>query len=163
MDRINIPDEYFHPAYNRTNKKTEKKKKAIKTGFSSILNITNHQEVEQDIELESNLNSTEELGELLDYVHQVGEDLKNNINVLNIKKYKTVVKRFIEIIINKSLTIEEHSSGINILKRKRFTLVQVINTKLERLAAGVLSEQKEQLEILRKVDEINGLLVDLLQ
>ena len=74
-----------------------------------------------------------------------------------------VVKRFMKIIVKKSLVTEEHSSGVNILKRKRFTLVQIIDTKLERLAAGVLTEQKEQLEILRKVDEINGLLVDLLQ
>ena len=163
MDRINIPDEYFHPAYHSTHKKTEKKKKALKTGFFSVLDHTSQQVDNQNIELEPEINSTEELGELLDYVHQVGEDLKTNTNVSNIMKYKTVVKRFIKIIVNKSLIIEEHSSGINILKRKRFTIIQVINKKLERLAAGVLHEQREQLEILRKVDEINGLLVDLLQ
>ena len=52
------------------------------------------------------------------------------------------------------------TSGANIAKRKRFTLVKVIDEKLEALAS-VLAAQKEQLAILAQIDEINGLLVDL--
>jgi len=59
------------------------------------------------------------------------------------------------------MTAEETTSGANIMKRKRFTLVKVIDEKLEALAASVLAAQKEQIAILAQIDEINGLLVNL--
>ena len=44
---------------------------------------------------------------------------------------------------------------------KKSYLLHVIDEKLERLGAYVLQNQKDKLEILRKVDELHGLLVDL--
>jgi uncharacterized protein YaaR (DUF327 family) len=41
-------------------------------------------------------------------------------------------------------------------------LIQVVDQKLEQLAAGILTGQASQLELLARVDEIAGLLVDLL-
>ena len=58
--------------------------------------------------------------------------------------------------------VEETTSGANIMKRKRFTLVKVVDEKLDSLAASVLAAQREQLTILAQIDEINGLLVDLI-
>jgi len=59
------------------------------------------------------------------------------------------------------LKVEQKESGINILKRKRFTSIRVIDQRLERLVADILQDQAEQLEILNRIDEINGLLVNL--
>jgi uncharacterized protein YaaR (DUF327 family) len=47
------------------------------------------------------------------------------------------------------------------MKKPKYALLQVINDKLDKLGAYVLSNQKDHLEILSKVDELNGLLVDL--
>ena len=71
------------------------------------------------------------------------------------------MKAFIEYAVAHSIAVEETTSGTNILKRKRFTLVKVIDEKLEALAASVLAAQKEQIAILAQIDEINGLLVNL--
>ena len=71
------------------------------------------------------------------------------------------MKAFITYAVQHSIAVEETTSGANILKRKRFTLVKVIDEKLEALAASVLAAQKEQLAILAQIDEINGLLVNL--
>jgi len=42
-------------------------------------------------------------------------------------------------------------------------LIQVVDHKLEQLAAGILAGQRSRLEILARVEEINGLLVDLIR
>jgi uncharacterized protein len=60
-----------------------------------------------------------------------------------------------------SIALEEKTSGANILKRKRFTMVKVIDEKLEALAVSVLAAQKDQLAILAQIDEINGMIVNL--
>ena len=48
------------------------------------------------------------------------------------------------------------------MKKKRFTLVKVIDEKLESLVAEILRGQSEQLKILERIEEINGLIVDII-
>ena len=57
--------------------------------------------------------------------------------------------------------MEEHTSGGNVLNRKRFSIVQIIDQKLDRLVQGMLQSQESQMELMSRVEEIHGLLVDL--
>ncbi len=99
--------------------------------------------------------------ELLDGVFASGEALKKVPTMETIKDYRQKVKDFVKYVVQKSVRVEETLSGANILKRKRFTLVRVIDEKLDALAASVLAAQKEQISILAQIDQINGMLVDL--
>ncbi len=103
----------------------------------------------------------EALEELLDEVNESGERLHESQSLENIRAFRESVKRFLAYVVKHALDVEEHVSGGNILKRKKFTLVEVIDRKLESLAAAVLAGQADQMEILRRIDEIRGLLVDL--
>jgi uncharacterized protein len=100
------------------------------------------------------------LEELLDDVFTAGDHLKSAPTLDAIKDYRQKVKAFVRYAVEHSIAVEETTSGANILKRKRFTLVKVIDEKLESLALSVLAAQKEQLAILAQIDEINGLLVN---
>ena len=100
------------------------------------------------------------LEELLDGVFSSGDQLKRAPTLEAIKDYRQKVKAFVQYAVDHAISVEETTSGANILKRKRFTLVKVIDEKLEALAASVLSAQKDQLLILAQIDEINGLLVN---
>ncbi|MCK5198436.1 MAG: DUF327 family protein, partial [Spirochaetales bacterium] len=60
----------------------------------------------------------------------------------------------------------ETTAGANfnpLKKQKRYTIIRVVDEKLERLAAGVLQNQSDKLYILEKIEEINGLIVNLLK
>lgn len=103
----------------------------------------------------------EALEELLDEVNGCGERLHESQSLENIKAFRESVRRFLAYVIKHALAVSEHVSGANILKRKKFTLVEVIDRKLESLAAAVLTGQADQMEILRRIDEIRGLIVDL--
>ncbi len=107
--------------------------------------------------------SQAELEALLDDVHELGEDLKRDPNPQAVVAYKLAVRNFVHYVVERTYRLEEKTSGTNILKRKKFVVLNVIDRKLERLAAEILNSQRNQLEILRKVDEIYGILVDLLQ
>ncbi len=99
--------------------------------------------------------------ELLDGVFSAGDALKSAQTVDTIREYRGKVRAFLAYVVDHVLALEQTTSGTNIMKRKRFTLVKVIDAKLDELAASVLAAQKQQLGILARVDEINGLLVDL--
>jgi uncharacterized protein YaaR (DUF327 family) len=100
--------------------------------------------------------------ELLDGVFAAGDQLKSAPTIDAIREYRQKVRAFVKYAVDHMLSVEETTSGANIMKRKRFTLVKVIDEKLDSLAASVLAAQREQLAILAQVDEINGLLVDLI-
>jgi uncharacterized protein YaaR (DUF327 family) len=107
--------------------------------------------------------SEEALRELLDDVHSSGDELKRRPFPEEIKQYQRAVRNFLHYVVENGYAIEERTSGVNLKKRKKFTLVQVVDRKLESLAASILANQVSQIEMLARIDEIAGLLVNLLQ
>jgi len=72
------------------------------------------------------------------------------------------VRNFIHYVVENSLAIEKFQTKRRELRKlKPHVQIQVIDRKLEELAAAILSGQATQLERVSKIDEITGLLVDL--
>jgi uncharacterized protein YaaR (DUF327 family) len=166
MAKVDFPEgntPFFNPAaYARAETQKTKEKPAprgaAKPRFAHIL------ESAQELEPPPDLPASEEAVQgLLDDVHSAGDDLKNRPFPEEIKRYKQAVRNFLHHVVENGYALEEHTSGAGLLKRKKFTLVQVVDRKLEQLAAGILSGQTLQLELLARIDEIAGLLVNLLQ
>jgi uncharacterized protein len=163
MAKVDFPDgtsPFFNPAAYAGIKRDEKKVK-VKPFSKALEQAAGEMVSESETIGPIGIASDEMLRELLDGVHESGEELKARAVPDTIKRYKTAVRAFLHYIVENGYTAEERISGTNILKRKKFTLLQVVDRKLEQLAAGILAGQSSQLEILAKVDEINGMLVDL--
>jgi uncharacterized protein YaaR (DUF327 family) len=107
--------------------------------------------------------SEADLSRLLDEVHASGDKLKENPTIEIVQAYKRSVRDFVHYVVERSYAVEEKTSGGSILKRKKFYRIAVIDESLEKLAAEILRNQRDKLEILRRVDEIYGMLVDLLR
>ncbi|TVR54932.1 MAG: DUF327 family protein [Spirochaetaceae bacterium] len=166
MDRVENTGSFF--AYRRETR--EKKRADGKTPaqpiprFASLLDpVSEPASIGPAVEATSDETDRVELHELLDAVHARGDKLKRHLSADAIQEYKNAVRRFISAVLDGGYSVDERSSAGNVLKRKKFTLISVIDGKIERLASGVFATQRDQIEILRRIDEINGLLVDLLQ
>jgi len=105
--------------------------------------------------------SDAEAAELLDSVFEAGDRLKHQTDLQSLRDYKESVRRFLSVVVKRGLAVQEHQSGADVMKRKRYALIRVIDEKLERLAAGMISNQRNQIDLLARIDEINGLIVDL--
>ncbi len=99
--------------------------------------------------------------ELLDAVFEAGDRLKRHADSATLAAYREAVRAFLTAVVDRGMDVEERTSGADVLRRKRYALVRVIDAKLEQLAAGMIASQKDQLDLLARVDEINGMLVDL--
>jgi uncharacterized protein YaaR (DUF327 family) len=163
MAKVELPDNLMLGLVpGLSGKKTEKKKEATKAkAFKSI--FKDAETIEHTPAAEEEPFSEAEASELLDSVHAAGEDLRRDPNPERIRAYKSAVRNFVHYVVERAYDVVEKSSGGNILKRKKFTTVVIIDERLERLAAEVLSTQRDKLDILRRLDEIHGLLVDLLR
>jgi uncharacterized protein YaaR (DUF327 family) len=121
--------------------------------------------------------SEETVTRLLDEVHSAGDDLKKRPFPEEIKKYKQSVRMFMQYVVENGFTVEKKEGIPNYLKphfkrsgdpteRQKcnaFARLHVIDEKLERLAADIMAAQGVQLGILARIDEISGLLVDLIR
>lgn len=164
-----LNNSFFNPAvYTGIKAETKKKqdasvRKGQKPFFSGILEHINRNAEAASVAVEDLPPSEEQVNELLDAVHSTGDDLKHRPLPEEILRYKAAVRNFLHYVVQHGYTIEKQVSGTNLLKRKNFAIVQVVDRKLEQLAAGILAGQTVQLEILARLEEITGLLVDLMQ
>jgi uncharacterized protein YaaR (DUF327 family) len=163
MDKIDFSAvSFMNPPLRQGSKKETKKARSESAAFF------------QDI-LESYASQTGELGpfmepapsdealtQLMDAVHSTGNDLSDRPFQQEILQYKKAVRNFIHYVVKNGFAVEEiHTSYRDHRKLKPYMQIQVIDHKLEELAAAILSGQTNQLERVSKLDEIKGLLVDL--
>jgi len=114
---------------------------------------------------------------LMDEVRSTGDVLKSRPLPEEIMRYKQAVRNFINYVVQNAFSLEYEEGLPNKLKAsfrgrrsspeadkaKSYTKVQVIDRKLENLAAMLLSNQMRQMELVSRLEEIRGLLIDLLQ
>jgi uncharacterized protein YaaR (DUF327 family) len=157
------------PGMKQDTKKTELKGKVQKprrTFFSELLEKSGGTSGELG-PLKELAPSEEALTELMDAVHSAGSDLIDRPFHDEIIKYKKAVRDFIHYVVENGYTVEKTKSLVqNPQVRRRgetkvHVQIQVLDRKLEELAAAILSGQADQLERISKIDEIKGLLVDL--
>ncbi|MCK8826704.1 YaaR family protein [Natroniella acetigena] len=98
------------------------------------------------------------LDQLLDLIDQQGEKLAQHRTFKEFVKYKKMVSSFVEEVVSKMYQVKEDYSPI---QGKVYNLVNKVDQSLEELTEMIINDQSAQLEILDKLDEMRGLLVDL--
>ena len=142
-------------------RKGRKTSDAGKTGFRGLLNKADA-ETDAAHEVRSAAEAEAALEVLLDEVYATGQDLARNPSPENVIAYKKAVGRFIRQVVDGSVELTETEGRLRKdMKKPKYAVLHVIDEKLEKLGAYVLQNQKDRLEILRKVDELHGLLIDL--
>ncbi|MCL2190710.1 MAG: YaaR family protein [Treponema sp.] len=119
----------------------------------------------------------EALDFLMDEVRSTGDALQSKPFPDEILRYKRAVRNFVHYVVKNGYELN-HETGVpkflkanykgprgtpEAMKQLSYTKIQVIDERLETLAAMLLSSQKQQIEIASRLEEITGLLVDLLQ
>ena len=115
------------------------------------------------------LSSKLENAELYDRLKQMMEDiaaqgdrLVKHVDIKDMKRYRELIKDFV----NEVVTNSHQFSRENFLDRRGrhrvYGLVKLVDKKLDDLAQELMKEEKSGLNILAKVDEIKGLLLDMI-
>jgi uncharacterized protein YaaR (DUF327 family) len=182
MDKVDSADAslYMNPsAYSQV--KDDKKSKGIRRGertdFSRIFDDLRSKTADELGPLADLPVSDETVNMLMDEVRSSGDILKSRPFPEEIIRYKQAVRGFINYVVKNSYSLEREAGLPNQMKhgftghrgtpkameRMKYTKIQLVDKKLEDLAAMLLSSQIRQMELVSRLEEIRGLLVDLLQ
>ena len=166
MDKIGSLGSGNFSYQDRDKKKVKKKESSAVSFLSALTRVDDASATGSAGEVSLGDAGGNDLEQLLDDLHQLGERLKQAPTMTAVLEYKRSVKEFLRYVVSHALEIEERE-GVKfanpLKKQKKYTMIKVIDQKVEQLAAGVLQNQRSQLDMLKAVDEIYGLLVDLMR
>ncbi|WP_216829490.1 YaaR family protein [Alkalihalobacterium elongatum] len=103
----------------------------------------------------------ERINQLMQKIDDQGKVLSETRTVDELRKYKALIKEFMEDAVSLGLRLEEKRGFNRRGRTKVYKIVQEVDRKLLDLTNAVLDKQKRGLEILDMVGEIKGLLVNI--
>ena len=105
---------------------------------------------------------SERLSVMMQEITMQGEKLGKHMDVRDMRRYRALIKNFMNEIVSRS----HEFSRENFLDRKGrhrvYGMVKLVDQKLDELARELISDEKDNIAILSKIDEIQGLLLDIL-
>jgi uncharacterized protein YaaR (DUF327 family) len=130
---------------------TKKKKETSESPRISFVEVLKHQSIDdQRVVLQG----------MLDEIEDMGNQLVQTRTVENLLAYKDMVKAFVDEAVREGLAVDERGGFSRRGRTKVLRLVEQVDKKLLELTDIILRQEKRQLEILRKVGQIQGLLLN---
>lgn len=132
---------------NKTQTSASKvKDNLIKTeSFSTSLNLANKEQSEQ------------RLKQMLEDIEKLGKKLTSTRSVGDARAYKLKIQEYLSFIVKNIYVLRREPGPFNYGIHVR---IEIINQKLDELTKELIQEQKENIDLANKIEEIRGLLVD---
>ncbi len=99
--------------------------------------------------------------EILRQIDSLSVDLKKAPTPSGVKKYRRLVAAFMKEAMSQTYELNEETHWDRNGNRKSFVTVRNINKALEELTDEVMNHEKKQIDLVAKLDEIRGMLLDL--
>ena len=102
------------------------------------------------------------IGALMDQISDQGERIKKHMDITDMKRYRALVKEFM----NEVVTHSHEFSRENFLDRRGrhrvYGIVRLVDAALDELAQELCKDESDNIAVLSKIDEIRGLLLDII-
>ncbi|MDS9473313.1 YaaR family protein [Sporosarcina pasteurii] len=104
---------------------------------------------------------SEQITRLLGNISMAGDRLARSRNLRDMAKFKMLVRRFLKDSVETGLALNQSHTWNQYGEGRRLKIVQIIDEKLIELAEDLLNEEKKAVDLLDKIGEIKGLLINL--
>jgi uncharacterized protein len=103
----------------------------------------------------------DKLQELLTEIDNAGERLSRSRTFKDLAKFKTLVKRFVKETVDFGMELKQSHSWNQFGQGRSLTIVETIDQKLVELTEDILKKEEQSMDLLEKIGEIKGLLINL--
>ena len=104
---------------------------------------------------------TEQLTRLLGDISTAGDRVARSRNLRELARFKMLVKRFLQETVEYGMDLKQSHTWNRFGEGRRLKIVETIDDRLVELAQDLLNEEKETIDLLDKIGEIKGLLINL--
>ena len=104
----------------------------------------------------------ERLNLMMEEIVMQGDKIVKRMDVRDMRRYRTLIKDFMNEIVNRSHKFSRENFLDRRGRHRVYGIIRLLDEKLDELAQALVSEECDKIAILAKVDEIRGLLLDIL-
>ena len=102
------------------------------------------------------------LTEMRNKIAEQGKRLGDRVDVREFEKYRRLIRDFLDEVVSNGYTFSREDAYASHGRHRYIATVRVVDKVLEELGKEVMKEQADRIEILHKIDDIRGLLLDLM-
>lgn len=106
--------------------------------------------------------TNEQLQRMLQQIDQQGQRLAKSMTIRELRQYKLLVKNFLEETAKRGVHLKETRGWDRRGRAKRYKLLEEVDGGLLELAEAMLETEQGRIELLQKIGEIRGMLINLL-
>ena len=96
-----------------------------------------------------------------DIVNQ-GERLSDKVDISELKAYKRMISEFLEEAVRSFAKFSKESFMDRRGRHRLYAIVKKVNVELEELTKEILNKEQDHLKIIGKIEDIRGLILDML-
>ena len=134
---------------NQVDRQTPVKDTGDAFKFALISNI-------EEAELQERLNL------MLEDIVQQGKKIAKKTDIKEMRQYRQLIKDFLNEVVNRSHQFSRENFLDRRGRHRVYGIVKLIDKNLDELAGELIKDEKDNIAILNKIDEIRGLLLDIL-
>ena len=103
----------------------------------------------------------EKLGNMMREITEQGEKIAKHMDIKDMRKYRELVKGFLNEVVNRSHKFSRENFLDRRGRHRVYGIVKLVDKNLDELAGELVKEEKNHLEIVGRIDDIRGLLLDI--
>lgn len=103
----------------------------------------------------------EKLSGLMKEIEEQGDRIAKHMDIKDMKKYRATIKEFMNEVVSRSHEFSRENFLDRRGRHRVYGIIREVDKNLDELAAELIKEEKDNLAILGKIDDIRGLLLDI--
>lgn len=103
----------------------------------------------------------EKLNSLMKDIDEQGKRIAEHMDIRDMKKYRSTVKEFLNEVVSRSHEFSRENFLDRRGRHRVYGIIKQVDDNLDALASELIKEEKDHLEILGRIDDIRGLLLDI--
>lgn len=104
----------------------------------------------------------EKLSSLYDEIKAKGNQLTERLTITDLKDYRSKISAFMNEVVTNSHEFDRQNFLDKRGRHRVYGIIKHVDKNLDELAKELMKSEKDKMAILAKVDEINGLLIDVM-
>ena len=146
MDNVKVNETTPLSSINRTNS-TQQTDDSFRFTLTSAI---------EDADLQTKINN------MLKDINLQGKLIARHMDIREMKRYRGLIRDFLNEIVNRSHKFSRENFLDHRGRHRVYGIIRLIDENLDELAQELVEDEKNQIDILSRIGEIEGLLLDIL-
>lgn len=133
----------------------------VKSTEKAINTRVNNKTFMDKLDSMKGMSAKEKLNTLLDRIDKQAARISKNVDIKEVVVYKKLISEFMKESVDNMVKFSKNNFLDRRGRHRVYGIIKKVNTELEELTKDVLQKEKDNIKILKRLDDIRGLILDI--